>query len=300
MVRILAPLMLALVCLPDPVQAASSTLYRCTGKQGEIAFTSSKAGYTNCKAIRTFVDPAPARAAPPPAASPAAGAPAARVEFRTAPGETAPQAVANPGGQAKVTRGAVYRYTRDGVTHYTNRRPAGQGVEVLFTYTETCFACSARPGLDFHSVALNTAAYAEEIRAAAQQAGLDEAYVRAVIHAESAFNPNALSHKGAQGLMQLMPGTADRFGVSEPFTPAENIRGGTTYLAWLLKRFNGDSRLAAAAYNAGEGNVDRYGGVPPFEETQRYIERVGILHERYRGALASAGSAPSATGGASN
>jgi soluble lytic murein transglycosylase-like protein len=116
---------------------------------------------------------------------------------------------------------------------------------------------------------------------------VDEAVVRAIIHAESAFNPNALSRVGAQGLMQLMPATARRFGVGNAFDASQNIAGGVQYLAWLLKRFKGDVALAAAGYNAGEGAVDKYKGVPPYAETQRYVQRVAVLAERYRGALAS-------------
>ncbi|MGQ0798658.1 MAG: lytic transglycosylase domain-containing protein [Pseudomarimonas sp.] len=291
--------------------AATSVLYRCKGKQGEIAYVSSRAGYAQCTAVRTYIDTS---AAAPKAATPAVSAgksspqttastpatssiPAGkRVEFRTAAGDAKPESVADPSGKAKVTRGSVYRFVKNGVTHYTNRRPAG-GAQVVFSYTETCFACSARPGYDFSSVALNTTAYADEIRNAAQTAGVDEALIRAIIHAESAFNPNALSNKGAQGLMQLIPATADRFNVSEPFTPAENIRGGATYLAWLLKRFDGDTRLASAGYNAGEGAVDRYSGVPPYNETQLYVERVAILHQRYKGALASTSAPPVASSG---
>ena len=95
---------------------------------------------------------------------------------------------------------------------------------------------------------------------------MDEAIVRAIIHAESSFNPNALSRVGAQGLMQLMPPTARRFGVTNSYDAnVQNIRGGVQYLAWLLKRFNGNLTLAAAGYNAGEGAVDRYKGVPPYQ-----------------------------------
>ncbi|MGL6289201.1 MAG: lytic transglycosylase domain-containing protein, partial [Silanimonas sp.] len=162
----------------------------------------------------------------------------------------------------------------------------------LFTYVETCYACGALPGVNFDNVRLNTAAYAAEIRAASARFGVDEALVRAIVHAESAFNPNAVSHKGAQGLMQLIPATADRFGVADPFDPAQNIQGGVQYLAWLLDRFDDNTTLAAAGYNAGEGNVDRYGGVPPFNETQRYVGRVATLHARYREALAASGSTP--------
>ena len=87
--------------------------------------------------------------------------------------------------------------------------------------------------------------------------------------------------------MQLMPGTARRFGVGDAFDAGENIRGGVQYLAWLLKRFNGDLKLAAAGYNAGEGAVDKYKGVPPYEETRRYVERVALLAARYRRTVAS-------------
>lgn len=275
--------------------AAAGALYRCTGKQGEVAFTNSRAGYKNCRLIRTFAD------APTPAPKPVAtgdanrpmgnvplGATSPRHEFRKDPD---PPLLTPPAQPAQIRRGAVYKYMKDGVAHYTNRPPAGQRAKVLFTYIETCFACGAAPGIDFNSLSLNTTAYASEIRNAASVHGVDEAWVRAVVHAESAFNANAISNKGAQGLMQLMPATASRFGVGDPFAAEQNIEGGTAYLSWLLKRFNGDHRLATAAYNAGEGSVDRFSGVPPFDETQRFVERVGILHQRYKGALASA-SAP--------
>ncbi|HHW4679958.1 MAG TPA: lytic transglycosylase domain-containing protein, partial [Xylella taiwanensis] len=149
------------------------------------------------------------------------------------------------------------------------------------------YACAANPGVNFGAVRLNTSSYQGEIASAARQFGVEEALVRAIIHAESSYNPLSLSSAGAQGLMQLMPATAQRFGVTDSYDPVQNIRGGVQYLAWLLKRFNGNLTLAAAGYNAGEGAVDRYGGVPPYSETQRYVERVNVLLGRYRTALMS-------------
>lgn len=109
---------------------------------------------------------------------------------------------------------------------------------------------------------------------AARRFDVDAALVSAVIKAESDFNPRVVSHKGARGLMQLMPATARRFGVTDSFDPVANIYGGTRYLRWLLQTFDGNADLAVAAYNAGEGNVWKYKGVPPFRETVSYIRKI--------------------------
>lgn len=114
--------------------------------------------------------------------------------------------------------------------------------------------------------------YIEQI---AQRYELDPLLVRAVIAVESNYNPAAVSPKGARGLMQLMPQTARRLGVRNSFDPLENLEGGVRYLKYLLTLFNGDKRLALAAYNAGEGAVLLYGGVPPYRETAEYVYRVG-------------------------
>src|SRR6266699_5942833 len=106
--------------------------------------------------------------------------------------------------------------------------------------------------------------------------GVDPDLVRRMVHQESTGSPTAVSPKGARGLMQLMPDTAKRFGVSDPFDPDQNLSGGTKYLRFLLDRYKGDVNLALAGYNAGEGAVDKHGGrVPPYRETQDYVKRIG-------------------------
>jgi len=118
------------------------------------------------------------------------------------------------------------------------------------------------------------------VHAMAPGFGLDPHLVLAVIAAESAFDKTAVSPKGAQGLMQLMPDTASRFGVSNAFDPVQNLRGGMTYLAWLIENFRGDLDLALAGYNAGEGAVEQHRGIPPYQETREYVRRIRSV---YRG-----------------
>jgi hypothetical protein len=173
-----------------------------------------------------------------------------------------------------------YKYRNDkGVLSFTDEKPRGVKYEVI---RFDCFACKVDSTVNWETTPLFADRYRESIDRIAERHGVDKALVRAVIHAESAFNPQARSRVGAQGLMQLMPETAAELGVGNPFDPDENIDGGVRYLAMLLERYNKDIRLATAAYNAGPGAVQEYGGVPPYAETQAYVRRIAILQRRYQ------------------
>lgn len=177
----------------------------------------------------------------------------------------------------------IYGYTDSrGVRHLTNVPPGNDARYELLIKSQATrpkgwsgSRYDQRPRLDYD-------AYESLVREMARRHDVDPALVRAVIHAESAFNERAVSPKGAAGLMQLMPATAARFGVRDVFDPEENIRGGVTYLAFLLRLFDGDQRLALAAYNAGEGAVKKFQGIPPYDETVHYVAKVTELHRRYR------------------
>jgi soluble lytic murein transglycosylase-like protein len=295
---------LALAAL-TAVPASAGTLYKCVGADGIPSYVSKRVKGTQCSVVSTYRPDrsAPRRYVPPPAPAPVpTAAPVATAAVTPTPAAdgaanstavvpaSVPSTPATSSKAGRVVAGQVYSYMKDGVRHYTSTRPAqvaslGQVRTIHYSYIERCYACGANPGVNFGSVRLNTTAFQTEIAAAAREFGVEEAVVRAIIHAESAYNPTALSRAGAQGLMQLMPPTARRFGVTDSYDAAQNIRGGVQYLSWLLKRFNGNLTLAAAGYNAGEGAVDRHGGVPPYSETQYYVKRVALLADRYRGAM---------------
>ena len=282
-------LIFSLVLLAGP--AAAGSLYRCEGADG-TTYSGTKLSGMRCTALGSYKAqrapaprPAIARAEPASTISAApklsgdAGVPAA-IPTVSATGSSVPVH-----GERRVS-GAVYSYMKDGVRYVTSAPPRGvSGGDVRtirYSFIERCFACDPVSRVNFQTLALNTSAYRSEISSAAKLYGVEEAVVRAIIHAESAYNPRALSRVGAQGLMQLMPATARRFGVGNAFDAAQNIQGGVQYLAWLAKRYNGDLTRIAAGYNAGEGAVDKYGGVPPYSETRAYVDRVRTLADRYR------------------
>lgn len=271
-------------------EALAGTLYRCESPDGSRSYSSKRVPGASCSAVAQYSKQASSNWQPPAQTTPIT--PVAPATAQTAVA-TAPAATVSPppsGGSRRVS-GRVYTYKRNGVTYASSVAPRGVAASALrsipFSYIEACFACGAKPGVNFGKLRLNTSAYNTEIAEAARLHGVDPSIVRAIIHAESAYNPNALSRVGAQGLMQLMPATARRFGVTNAFDARQNIHGGVQYLAWLLRRFKGDLTLAAAGYNAGEGAVDKYKGVPPYSETRRYVERVRLLADRYKGQLAA-------------
>jgi len=178
--------------------------------------------------------------------------------------------------QAALAGGSFYRFVDErGVVHFTN-------VQWDKRYTRVRLAPTVLGGdaLLLRPPHRRARAYDPLVTRVGLEVGVPPALVKAVIHAESAFNPRAVSHKGAMGLMQLMPSTARSLGVSEPFAADQNVVGGTRYLRELRERF-GSWTIALAAYNAGPEAVTRFGGIPPYRETQKYVRRVLTYYRQY-------------------
>jgi hypothetical protein len=210
--------------------------------------------------------------------------PGSRCEKKTFADDSAK--VPNLWGSLGVVNGTLYERVQDGKTVYGTRKLPGATKVLAFT-VETPPGEPAHAGLGQVGKP-RIDRFATQFKAAAKKTGVDDAYLRAIAHAESGFDANAVSPKGAVGVMQLMPGTARDYGVADPTSPEQSIDGAARMIRQLAARYRGDMRLVAAAYNAGAGVVSRYGGVPPYRETQQYIAKVEALYARYRSALGQA------------
>lgn len=173
----------------------------------------------------------------------------------------------------------IYKYEdAEGVIHFTDA-PTDHRFKIFMRDIQK--DKRLRTNFGFGKLSRNTAEYDAIISSCAKEFGVDKSLVKAVIHAESGYNPNAVSSKGATGLMQLMPGTAQHLKVTDSFNPTDNIRGGVRYLKFLLDTFKGNVTLALAAYNAGLSKVAKYGGVPPYDETRNYVSKVLSYQKNY-------------------
>jgi soluble lytic murein transglycosylase-like protein len=176
-------------------------------------------------------------------------------------------------------RADIYRYEDDeGIVHFTDA-PTDKRFKIFMRDLKK--DKQLRTKLQLAS-SVNPAEYEQIISSCATKYGVNSCLIKAVIHAESGYNPNAVSRKGASGLMQLMPGTARSLKVSNSFDPKDNVEGGVKYLRFLLDTFRGDVPLAVAAYNAGLNKVAKYGGIPPYNETRTYVNRVLSYMQSYQ------------------
>jgi soluble lytic murein transglycosylase-like protein len=177
-------------------------------------------------------------------------------------------------------RADIYRYEdEEGIVHFTDA-PTDQRFKIFMRDLKKDKQLRTKLKL---ASSVNPAEYDQIIATCASKYGVNQSLIKAVIHAESGYNPNAVSSKGASGLMQLMPGTARSLKVSNSFDPQDNVEGGVKYLRFLLDTFRGDVSLAVAAYNAGLNKVARYGGIPPYNETRTYVNRVLSYMQTYQG-----------------
>ena len=248
----LAVLLIGLLALLPPLSAEARTVYRCV-RNGTVSLSTAPEPGSKCEAKQVEDDAAK---------------------------------VPNLWGSMGVFSGTLYQREQDGQMVYGTRKLPGSTVYLKFT-VETPPGEPAHPGLGkVGKPRLDI--YAKQFKAAAKSTGVEDAWLRSIAHAESGFDAKALSPKGAQGVMQLMPEVSKQYGVVDPYSSVESINAGAKHLKGLLKRYKNDLTLVAAAYNAGIGAVTRYKGVPPYAETQAYVEKVQALHQRYRQALSPA------------
>jgi hypothetical protein len=236
----------------SPPPAATRTVYRCV-RGGSVSLATAPEPGSRCRAI-TYDANSP----------------------------KLPDLWGLPGAQ----RGVLYERQQDGRTVYSTRELPGS-TRVL------AFSVPAPPGSPAHAGLADPGpprrdVFVPEFRAAAKLTGVDEAWLRAIAHVESGYDPAAVSPKGAQGLMQLMPETAAAYDVTDPFNPNQSIQAGARHLADLMRLYPGDLERVAAAYNAGVAAVRAHGGIPPYAETRSYVAKVMALHARYRAGRARA------------
>ncbi|MCV6639461.1 lytic transglycosylase domain-containing protein [Candidatus Albibeggiatoa sp. nov. NOAA] len=196
----------------------------------------------------------------------------------------------NNGKSAKIKRPnlnirtvRIYRFVdKNGTVHLADA-PKNSKYKLIYSGLDSIIPSAGGRYSAYEVMSKKYKKYYAMVNNAADLTGVDAALLHAVIQTESAYNPKAVSPKGATGLMQLMPATARRFGVSDRTNASENIYGGAKYLSWLLDLFDNDIRLALAGYNAGEGAVKRYGNkIPPYKETKNYVRKVMGLYDKYR------------------
>ena len=180
---------------------------------------------------------------------------------------------------ASYARADIYRYVdEDDIVHFTDA-PTDKRFKIFLRDLKR--DKELRTKLKYAS-SVNPAEFEQLIKSCSAKYGVNSSLIKAVIHAESGYNPNAVSSKGASGLMQLMPATAKSLKVADRFNPKDNVEGGVKYLRFLLDTFRGDVSLAVAAYNAGLGKVAKYGGIPPYNETRTYVNRVLSYMKSYQ------------------
>ena len=247
--KVLAATTVALLLAGAPAPAAARTVYRCT-QGGTVSLATAPEPGSKC--VAKTVDDNAAK-------------------------------LPNLWGMNGTQKGTLYERVQDGVTVYSTRDLPGSTPVLRFAVTPP-------PGSFAHAGlgqvgAPRTGEHAALFVAEAKANHVEDAWLRAIAHAESGFRANAVSPKGAQGVMQLMPTTAKQYRVKDPMSAADSIGGGARLLADLLRRYKGDRQLAAAAYNAGVAAVAKYGGVPPYAETQAYVAKVDKLFQLYQAAL---------------
>jgi hypothetical protein len=255
--KLLAASTVALLFAGTPALAHARTIYRCT-QHGTVSLASAPEPGSKCVA-QNFDDNA--------------------------------AKLPNLWGMNGTQKGTLYERMQDGELVYSTRKLPGSKPVMQFAVTPPP-GSYAHAGLG-HIGAPRIGEHSTDFLAAARASHVEDAWLRAIAHAESGFRADAVSPKGAQGVMQLMPATAKLYRVKDPFSASDSIRGGAALLAELLHRYKGDHQLAAAAYNAGVAAVTKYGGVPPYAETQAYVAKVDALYHLYQVALRPAAPPPS-------